>query len=104
MANVIGLDWMTDLGAGHNLVPKHPVNQAVVDYVSDASAGRSLGCIGTSWPFVVVKLAVASLVVSLFNHEFIDDRPRYALLLRIAVTAVGLGPGSRDMLRATFGI
>ena len=27
-----------------------------------------------------------------------------AILLLIAVLAVGLGPGTRDMLRATFGV
>jgi len=39
-----------------------------------------------------------------FNGEMFEESPRYTLLLLITVLAVGLGPGSRDMLRATFGI
>ncbi|UIO98565.1 DUF63 family protein [Halobaculum sp. CBA1158] len=92
VANVVGLDYMVALGAGPNLVPKHPVNQFIVDTA------------GAAWPFLVVKLAAAVLVLAIFEEELFDDSPRYAVLLLIAVTAVGMGPGSRDMLRATFGI
>jgi len=60
--------------------------------------------LGTSWPFLVVKMVVASLVLWLFTDEFMEESPRYSLLLLVAVTAVGLGPGTRDMVRVTFGI
>ena len=91
-ANVIGLDYMTLLGAGPNLVPKHPVNQFVVDTA------------GAAWPFLVIKLVAAVFVLWIFDEPLFEESPRYGVLLLIAVTAVGLGPGSRDMLRATFGI
>lgn len=91
-ANVIGLDYMDDLGAGPNLVPKHPVNQFIVDAA------------GAAWPFLVVKMAAATFVLWIFEPELFDDSPRYTMLLLVAVTAVGLGPGTRDMLRATLGI
>ena len=92
VANVVGLDYMVALGAGPNLVPKHPVNQFVVDTA------------GAAWPFLVVKLVAAVLVLAIFEEELFAESPRYAVLLLVAVTAVGLGPGTRDMLRATFGI
>jgi uncharacterized membrane protein len=91
-ANVVGLDYMTALGAGPNLVPKHPVNKFVVDTA------------GAAWPFLVVKLVAATFVVWIFEPELFDESPRYTMLLLVAVTAVGLGPGTRDMLRATLGI
>jgi uncharacterized membrane protein len=43
-------------------------------------------------------------VVWVFDREIFEESPRYAYLLLIAILAVGLGPGTRDMLRATLGI
>jgi len=91
-ANVIGLDYMPLLTGGANLVPKHPVNAAIVDYF------------GVAWPFLVVKLAAATFVVWIFEPEMFEESPRYTILMLITVLSVGLGPGTRDMLRATFGI
>ena len=92
VANVVGLDYMTVLGAGPNLVPKHPVNQFVVDTA------------GAAWPFLLLKLVAAVLVLYVFDDKLFEESPRYGVLLLIAVTAVGMGPGTRDMLRATLGI
>ncbi|QLG62731.1 DUF63 family protein [Halorarum salinum] len=91
-ANVVGLDYMTALGAGPNLVPKHPVNQFIVDTA------------GAAWPFLPVKLVAAVAVLAIFDEKLFEDSPRYAVLLLVAVTAVGMGPGTRDVLRATFGV
>jgi len=104
VANVVLADWLDALSVPLTYYPKHPANEFIIAATEALQPAGISAAIGTSWPFLVVKLAVASLVVSLFNQEFIDDSPRYALLLLIAVTAVGLGPGTRDMLRATFGI
>jgi uncharacterized membrane protein len=92
VANVVGLDYMTLLGAGPNLVPKHPVNQFVVDTA------------GAAWPFLVVKLLAAIFVLYVLDGRLFEESPRYGILLLIAVTAVGMGPGTRDMLRATIGV
>jgi uncharacterized membrane protein len=62
------------------------------------------GVIGSSWPFLIVKMVVALAIVWLFTDEFMDESPRYAIVLLMAIAAVGLGPGTRDMIRATFGI
>jgi len=104
VANVIGLNWMPALGAGSNLVPKHPVNAAIVEYTGRLLPEAVVAVTSDAWPFLFVKLAAATFVVWIFNDELFDESPRYTMLLLVAVVAVGLGPGTRDMLRATFGI
>ncbi len=104
VANVIGLNWMPALGAGSNLVPKHPLNAAIVEYTGRLLPEAVLAVTSDAWPFLFVKLGAATAVVWLFNDELFDESPRYTLLLLVAVVAVGLGPGTRDMLRATFGV
>ncbi|MFB6108658.1 MAG: DUF63 family protein [Haloplanus sp.] len=104
VANVVGLDWMVALGAGQNLVPKHPVNQAIVQVTGAVLPPSVLAVTGDTWPFLLVKLAAATLVVSLFDEQIFEESPRYTILLLVAILAVGLGPGTRDMLRATFGV
>lgn len=106
VANVVSADFLGVLGypARFGYYPKHPANRIIIDVTSSVQPASLTAVVGTSWPFLVVKMVVASLVLWLFTDEFIDESPRYALLLLVAVTAVGLGPGTRDMLRATFGI
>ncbi|RDI72902.1 DUF63 family protein [Halopelagius longus] len=104
VANVIGLDWMPALNAGRNLVPKHPVNQFVVDVTSNVLPASVLAVTGDTWPFLIIKLAAATFVVWVFEEGIFEESPRYSILLLVAVLAVGLGPGTRDMLRATFGV
>mgnify|MGYP002760322384 FL=1 len=104
VANVVGLDWMVALGAGPNLVPKHPVNRGIVEITGATLPADVLAVTGDTWPFLLVKLVAATVVVWLFDEQIFDENPRYAILLMIAILAVGLGPGTRDMLRATFGV
>jgi len=104
VANVLLADWLDALSVPLTYYPKHPANAFIISTTEALQPAGLTAAIGTSWPFLIVKLVVASLVVWLFNDEFLDESPRYALLLLIAVTAVGLGPGTRDMLRATFAI
>jgi uncharacterized membrane protein len=104
VANVVGHDFMPALGAGRNLVPKHPVNQAIVDFTASTLPESVLAVTGDAWPFLLVKLVAATLVVWVFDETVMEESPRYTILLLVAVVAVGLGPGTRDMLRATFGV
>ncbi len=103
-ANVVGLDWMPALNAGANLVPKHPVNRFVVDVTGSLLPPSVLAVTGDAWPFLVVKLVAAALVVAVFDERTFEESPRYAVLLLVAIVAVGLGPGTRDLLRATLGV
>ena len=114
-ANVVGLNWMSALvygggfapqppGVNGNLVPKHPVNEGIVDIAQSTFPEAVLMTLGDAWPFLVVKLVAAVAVLAIFEREMFEESPRYSVLLLVAVTAVGMGPGTRDMLRATFGI
>jgi uncharacterized membrane protein len=103
-ANVVALDWMPALGAGPNLVPKHPVNRAIVEVTGATLPGPVLAVTGDAWPFLLVKLVAAAVVVAVFDEQVYVESPRYTVLLLIAVLAVGLGPGTRDVLRATLGV
>ncbi len=104
VANVIGLNWMPALTGTSNLVPKHVVNELIVNWTGRLLPDSVVAVTGDAWPFLLVKLAAATFVVWVFNGEMFEESPRYTLLLLITVLAVGLGPGTRDMLRATFGI
>jgi uncharacterized membrane protein len=104
VANVILADWLDALSVPLTYYPKHPANAFIIATTESLQPAGISAAIGTSWPFLFVKLGVASAVVWLFNDRFLDESPRYGLLLLVAVTAVGLGPGTRDMLRATFAI
>ncbi|WP_323173954.1 DUF63 family protein [Natrialba sp. PRR66] len=104
VANVVGLDWATAFGHDSNLIPKHPINAAVVDLTDSILPESIVAVTGDAWPFLLVKLAAAVFVVWIFDDTIFEESPRYAILLLITVVAVGLGPGTRDMLRATFGI
>ncbi|MFB6106823.1 MAG: DUF63 family protein [Halobacteriaceae archaeon] len=104
-ANVVGLDWGAELGLPYgDLVPKHPVNRLVIDVTQAVLPQSVIAVVGDAWPFLVLKLAVAVGAVWLFDAEIYEESPRYTVLLLVAVLAVGLGPGTRDMVRATLGV
>ena len=104
VANVVGIDWGAELGLPYgDLVPKHPVNRALIG-VGERFPEALTSVVGTAWPFLVVKVVAAVLVLYIFDEAIFEDGRRFAILLLVAIVAVGLGPGTRDMLRATFGI
>lgn len=103
IANVLSLDWAGALGLpGYS--PKHVVNAAIHDYTGQIQPAWLSDLIGTTWPFLFVKLGAAVFVVWIFDEQIFEESPAYAMLLLITVLAVGLGPGTRDFLRATLGI
>ncbi|WP_327052658.1 DUF63 family protein [Halomicrococcus gelatinilyticus] len=104
VANVAVLDWAGALGLAGQYGAKHPVNRAIVSATSTVLPESVTAVVGTAWPFLFVKILAAVAVVWVFDEQIFDESPRYAILLLIAILAVGLGPGSRDMLRATFGV
>ena len=101
-ANQLMLDWshVWDL----SYAPKHPVNDAIVTHTGSVVPASITNVIGEAWPFALLKLAAPVFIIWIFNEEIFDENPRFAILMMITVVAVGLGPGTRDMLRATFGI
>lgn len=103
IANVLSLDWSNELGIP-TYSPKHVVNSAIIDITNAIQPPSVSGAIGTAWPFLFVKIGAALFVVWVFNDEIFEESPRYSMLLLVAILAVGLGPGTRDFLRATFAI
>jgi len=106
VANVVAADWLGALGlpAAIRYSPKHPANAFIIGVAETILPASVISSLGSSWPFLLVKLAVALAVVWIFDRAIFEESPRYALLLLTAIVAVGLGPGTRDMIRATFGI
>lgn len=84
-ATAIGIEV---LGYGE----KHPVAQAIIDLS------------GTTYTFVAVKAALVILILYAFDEEFFSDYERLPYLLLVTMLAVGLGPGTRNFLRATIGV
>jgi len=104
VANVVGLDWAKELGLPYDLIPKHPVDRTIISLSHEYLPASVLHYTGSAWPFLVVKVVAVLFVIWIFDEEIFEESPRYAILLLVAILAVGLGPGTRDMLRATFGI
>ncbi|QFU83852.1 DUF63 family protein [Natronorubrum aibiense] len=101
-ANQLMLDWSHVWNLGYS--PKHPVNDAIVSVTGSVLPASVTDVIGAAWPFALLKLAAPVFIIWIFNEEIFEENPRFAILMMITVVAVGLGPGTRDMLRATFGI
>ena len=105
-ANVLANDWTQVWNLGVSYSPKHPFNEFIIDTTATLQGGDEIAgvYVGEAWPFALVKLAIPLVIVALFDEEFFDQSPRFAVMLLGAIIAVGLGPGTRDMLRFTFGI
>jgi uncharacterized membrane protein len=105
VANVVAADWLPELGhPSPGYGAKHVANRAIIGITETLQPAALSAAVGTSWPFLLVKLAVALGIVWLFDEQIFEGSPRYAVLLLVAAAAVGLGPGTRDMLRVTFAI
>ncbi|QLD84287.1 DUF63 family protein [Natronomonas halophila] len=104
IANVLSLDWANALGLPVTYGSKHVINAATVRITSTVQPAWLSDSIGTAWPFLLLKVAAAVAVVWVFDEQIFEESPTYAYILFIAILAVGLGPGTRDMLRATLGI
>lgn len=65
--------------------------------VIDLGAAVSPAWAGAGWLFVLVKLALAAAVVHLFE-DFVREDPAEGYLLLAVVVAVGLGPGSHNLV------
>jgi len=105
LANVFANDW-TQLWHGGEYGAKHPFNQFIMDTTNTIQGGESIAGVhvGDSWPFLLIKLAVPVLILAVFDEKFLDENPRYGFMLLGAIVAVGLGPGTRDMIRLAFAI
>lgn len=76
-----------------------PASRLLIEATASIPAPEALG---TTWLFVLVKLAVAGMVVVLFA-DLVRDHPSRGNLLLVALTAVGLGPGTHNLVLYAVG-
>lgn len=78
------------LGLGESMV----LSRTIIDLAARLPTAEY---VGTGWLFVLVKLLLAALVVVLFRG-YVREDPVQGRLLLAFVAAVGLGPGSHNLL------
>ncbi|HET7323351.1 MAG TPA: DUF63 family protein, partial [Halococcus sp.] len=87
VSTAVGLDI---LGLGE----QSPISQAIIEFAAGLPTAT---IIGSGWLFVLVKLALAAVVVILLSG-YVREEPAEGYLLLGAVAAVGLGPGVHNLL------
>jgi uncharacterized membrane protein len=87
VSTAVGVDV---LGFGE----RTPLSRVIIEA---AAALPTAGVVGSGWLFVLVKLVVVSVVVVLFA-DLMEEEPREGALLLGVVAAVGLGPGTHNLL------
>ncbi|MFB6089919.1 MAG: DUF63 family protein [Halobellus sp.] len=90
VSTAVGVDL---LGFGE----RTPLSRLVIEFAAGLPTAE---VIGAGWLFVLVKVAVATLVVWLFA-DLIEEDPTQAQLLLGFVAAVGLGPAVHNVLLFT---
>lgn len=76
-----------------------PLSRAVLDL---AAALPTADVLGSGWLFVLVKVALAGLVLVVLV-DAVRERPSEGNLLLAGVTAVGLGPGAHNVVLFAVG-
>ncbi|WP_101294394.1 DUF63 family protein [Halegenticoccus soli] len=71
-----------------------PLSRVIIEF-GDALPTAEL--VGAGWLFVLVKLAVASVVVALMA-DYVREEPTEGYLLLALIAAVGLGPGTHNLV------
>lgn len=104
VVNVMSLDWSDTFGIAVEYRPKHVFNALVRNVTQSVQPQFVSDLIGVTWPFAIIKIAVAVFLIWSFDREFREENPYLFISLVLAAIAVGLGPGTRDLVRATLGI
>lgn len=71
-----------------------PLSRAIIEF---GAALPTAEVLGAAWLFVVVKAALACLVV-VAMVEYVEEDPAEGRLLLAVIAAVGLGPGAHNLL------
>lgn len=87
VSTAVGVDL---LGFGE----RTPTSRFVLEFAAQLPTAD---LIGSGWLFLVLKLALATVIVHLFV-EFVREDPQWGNLLLGATAAVGLGPGAHNLL------
>lgn len=103
-ANVLSLDWSSQIGISGAYESKHVINSLIRRTTESLQPGWLSDSIGVTWPFIVLKASVAVFLIWAFNDDFMEDSPNLSIILLLTAMAVGLGPGTRDFMRAMLGV
>lgn len=103
-ANVLSLDWGSTIGISGRYEPKHVFNRLIRNVTETIQPEWLSEAVGITWPFVIAKISVAVFLIWSFDEEFIEDSKNLSVILLLTAMAVGLGPGTRDFMRAMLGI
>lgn len=87
VSTAIGIDVL-------GFAERTPLSRIILDAAATLPTANT---IGSGWLFVSVKLALAVLIVWLFA-DYVREEPTEGYLLLAVVAAVGLGPGSHNLL------
>ena len=86
-STAVGLDV---LGFGEQT----PLSRAIIEFGATLPTAEF---IGAAWLFVLVKIALAAVVVALFS-DYVAEEPTEGYLLLGLIAAVGLGPGAHNVV------
>ena len=84
----------TAVGTHLGFAEQTPLSAAVIEFGASLPVASYLG---DAWLFVVVKLALAVVVLYLFT-DYVRESPGEGALLLGFVAAVGLGPGAHNLV------
>lgn len=90
VSTAVGIDV---LGFGEQT----PLSAAIMHFAGTLPTAELLG---VGWLFVLVKLAIAGVVVTLFA-DYVEEDPTEGYLFLALIAAVGLGPGVHNLLLFT---
>jgi uncharacterized membrane protein len=93
ITTAVGVDLM---GAGE----RSTIPRRIMEFAADLPTEATLG---SGWLFVLVKLAVAVLIVIAFA-DYVSDEPTEGNLLFALIIAVGLGPAVNNFFLFTLGV
>jgi uncharacterized membrane protein len=91
VSTAIGVDL---LGFGEQT----PLSRVIIEF---GAALPTEPLLGSAWPFVLVKVTLAAVVVVVLADYVAEDRTQGSLLLGV-VAAVGLGPGVHNLVLFTI--
>ena len=81
-----------------------PAPGVIVNIVKQSIFFNSIETFGTAIVMLPLKfLVVTGVIIALENEEHKEDQKQMISLLILFLLALGLGPGTRDILRIVFG-
>jgi uncharacterized membrane protein len=77
----------------YGVYERSPIPRAIMDFAGDLPTAEAFG---VGWLFLLVKVAVAALIVVAFNRT-VEEEPFWGNVLFGFVAAVGLGPAANNL-------